>query len=471
MSEVNPIQIAELRLLRNLWVNPNLLDSMEYSDDLFYSSFCKTISKSIDTLTKNGTPLSTDSLYMEAARNDSSITRDLIKSITESTSESGEYITDIVRVLKDYKRSTLALDYIDHIKDIISKNTVLTPEIVEELRKNFDGATEQVLSTDANDVKRIMSLPEWGDQWLEDFKLRKDGKRYWFNEPVLDELVIDGPAPGTGGLIVAQSGMGKSTMVLKLVNSFINAGIPCMFFSLEMGSISTYDRLLATRLQIPYKEIVSPPDEETYQAILERVEQERQILDANKYFRFCEDANVSISDLKKAIIKFQEQIGQKYCIVVLDLVTMIQDFVTTKSGLGMPQTIELAINKMNALSKELGIHYIGTAQLNRAGESTTVTDPEDVLRFRPSRHQVKNSSALLERCRYVCSLFRKKYYLEQYFGDDEEIMEEPDLVELQILKQNNGKTPRRCELFDGSTFSMTYMPEMNEDVDGDNSDE
>ena len=193
--------------------------------------------------------------------------------------------------------------------------------------------------------------------------------------------------------------------------------------------------------------------------MLEQVQQERQFLDQNKLFRFCEDANVSISDLKKAIIKFQEQIGQRYCIVVLDLITMIQDFATTKSGLGMPQTIELAINKMNALSKELGIHYIGTAQLNRSGESTSVTDPEDVLRFRPSRHQVKNSSALLERCRYVVSLFRKKYYLEQYFGDDEEIMECDDIVELQILKQNNGKTPRRCELFDGSTFSMTYKPD------------
>ena len=57
MAEVNPIQIAELRLLRNLWANPNLLDSQEYSDDLFCSVFCKTISKAIDTLTKNGTPI------------------------------------------------------------------------------------------------------------------------------------------------------------------------------------------------------------------------------------------------------------------------------------------------------------------------------------------------------------------------------------------------------------------------------
>lgn len=459
MAESNPIQIAELRLLRNLWVNPNLLDSQEYSEDLFCNLFCKTISRAIDTLTRNGTPLTTDALYMESAKNDSSITRDLIKSITESTSESGEYITDIVQVLTDYKRSMSAIDHVDCIKNILSKNNVITPEIREELKEHFNEAESNVLSVDNDSVKKVMTLPEWGDQWMEEFKLRTNGKRFFFNEPVFDELVVDGPAPGTGGLIVAQSGQGKSTMVLKLVNGFINAEIPCIFFSLEMGSIATYDRLLASRMQIPYTEIVNPPDIESYQAILERVQQEREFLDNNKMFRFCEDANISISDIKKAIIKFQEQIGQKYCIVVLDLITMIQDFVTTKSGLGMPQTIELAINKMNALSKELGIHYIGTAQLNRAGESTTVTDPEDVLRFRPARHQVKNSSALLERCRYVMSLFRKKHYLEQYFGDDEDIMSVDDIVELQILKQNNGKTPRRCELFDGATFSMTYKPD------------
>ena len=466
MAETNPVQLAEVRLLRNLWANPNLFDDQNYSDELYFHPFCRTIAQAIDTVTKSPTPPTTESLYFEAAKNDSSITKDLIKTITEDTTESGEYIKDITDFLKDARRSSNAIDHIDHIKDVLSKNTILTPEIVQELRESFEGAEEQVLSADKDSVKRIMSLPEWGDQWLEDFKLRKNGKRYFFNEPVLDELVVDGPSPGAGGLLVAQSGMGKSTMVLKLVNGFINAGIPCMFFSLEMGSIATYDRLLASRLQIPYSEFVNPTDEETYQSIYDQVQQERQNLDQNKMFRFCEDANVSIADLKKAIIKFQEQIGQKYCIVVLDLITMIQDFATTKSGLGMPQTIELAINRMNALSKELGIHYIGTAQLNRAGESQSVTDPEDVLRFRPSRHQVKNSSALLERCRYVCSLFRKKYYLEQYFGDDEEVMEEPDIVELQILKQNNGATPRRTELFDGSTFSMTPI-DTDSDTEGD----
>lgn len=461
----NPILIAESRLLKNIWINPQLLDSDEYSSSLFFHLNCKTIANAIDSLSRTGTPLTTDTLYLESAKNDSTITRQMIEHITSTDNEeAGQYITDIVNFLKDAHKTNDALTYLDHIKEVIVKNDVLTSDIKNELRDTFSSAEDCLLSED--DSKKVMSLKEWGDEWEEDFKLRKNGKRYFFNEPVFDKLIVDGPAPGTGGLIVAQSGQGKSTAVLKLVNGFINAGIPCMFYSLEMGSVATYDRLLASRLQIPYKEFINPADEESFQSILDAVAQERQSLDQNKLFRFCEDANISIADLRKDIIKFQEQTGQRYCIVVLDLITMIQDFVNTKSGLGLPQTIELAVNKMNALSKELGVHYIGTAQLNRVGESTTVSDPEDVLRFRPTRAQVKNSSALLERCRYVVSLFRKHYYLEQHFPDDEDILMEPDIIEFQVLKQNNGATPRLTELFDGATFSITPIETDDNDVEG-----
>ena len=230
-----------------------------------------------------------------------------------------------------------------------------------------------------------------------------------------------------------------------------------IFFSLEMGEISTYDRLLSSRLQIPYSEIVNPSDEETYSSILAAVEQERQSLDQNQFFRFCENATIDLNYIKKEIIKFQESIGQRYCIVVIDLITMVQDFVSARNGLGLAQTIEVAINKMNALSKELGIHYIGTAQLNRSGETANVVDIEDINRLRPTRAQVKNSGALLERCRYVVSLFRKKFFIDQYFPDDEEAQAEDDLVEVSMLKQNNGQCKRMYESFNGECFTLTYV--------------
>lgn len=464
--ENNPVLIAEQRLLNLIWLDPNLLDSPEYNENVWIHSSCKAIAKSIDNITNSGGSLNALALYQDVAKYDPSVSLDVINNIINLNDKADTYIKDITEYLKTFKRTLDAQENLDNIKKILASTTVLSPLHKDELHKEFDEAEEKIFSAD-DSVKRIMTLPEWGDKWNDEFLKRRHGKQYFFNEPILDKLVVDGPIEGCGGLICAASGCGKSTYCLKMVNGFINAEIPCMFFSLEMGAISTYDRLISTRLQVPYSEIVNPTDEESFLAIQEKVAEERKNLDNNKLFRFCEDANISLSDIKKQILKFQEQIGQRYCIVVLDLITMIKDFTKITNGSGMAQTIEIAINNMNAMAKELGIHYIGTAQLNRKGEEGSVSDPDDVLRFRPNRTQIKNSGALLERVRWCISLYRKKFYLGQYFGDDQEIMDsEDDKVEIQVLKQNNGGTEKRYyENFYPECFTM--IPVINESSDDD----
>lgn len=454
------VLMAEERLLNYIWLDPNLLDSPDYNENLFVHDICRTLANTMDYMSKNDIPFDSLALYNEAAKVDMSVTRETVEAIINLNDKKSDYIKDITDFLKSVHKSIKSLDHLNRARSILSSNVTLTPEVIKELKEEFGMAESEVLALD-NSNGRVMDLQEWGDQWMEDYKGRKNGKQYYFNEPVMDDIVVDGPVPGTGGLIVASSGMGKSTFVLKLVNGFINSTVPCIFFSLEMGAVSTYDRLLASRLQIPYSEIVNPSDEETYTTIMQKVMEERKSLEENKNFRFCENATLDLDDIKKAIIKFQEEIGQQYCIVVIDLITMVQDFVAARNGLGMAQTIEVAINKMNALAKELGIHYIGTAQLNRSGETTSVVDVEDIDRFRPTRAQIKNSNALLERCRYVVSLFRKRFFIDQFFPDDEEALAEypDDLVEISMLKQNNGQCKRREELFNGECFTMTPRTE------------
>lgn len=462
IDESQPVVIAEYRLLNAIYLDPNLLDSELYSEDLFVHDMCGSIAKAIDTMTTEGTPLNKNSLFQQTSVFDINVTLDIIEAIIDLNTEPVSYIKDIVDVLTTAKRALKSLDHLEKAKTIINSSLVLDEKASENVRKEFEKA-EEALSTLQNQSKKVLTTKEWGDQWQDEFDDRKNGKKYFFNEPVLDDIVVDGPIPGTGGLIVAQPGMGKSTVVLKLVNSLINANVPCMFFSLEMGSISTYDRLLATRLQIPYSEIVNPPDEESWYSIRQQVQQERQFLDSNERFRFCEDASISLADIKKGVKRFQEQIGQQYCIIVLDIITMVKDFCEVKGGLGLAQAIEIAVNKMNALSKELGIHYVATAQLNRSGESDKVVDVEDIYRFRPNRSQVKNSGALIERVRYAISLFRPKFYIDQYFAEDEEAQLTQDTIELQLLKQNNGVCKRHYELFDGPTFSLTPLLNTSED--------
>lgn len=450
--------LSEYRLLNAIYLDHKILDSTDYSEDLYIHTTCKAIHRALNDLVKNNLPVNDMTLFTEASKYEMTISKDVIDEVININSTPVTTIQDMVTTLRTAKRSMDAIEHLSKAQEALATNTVLTQELKDSLRDELYEAEDLILADDKNTFKKAIDTAEWNEQYLDEFKKRKDGKQYWFNEPVLDAIVVDGPIPETGGIIAAQSGMGKSTFVLNLVNKLIDSGIPCMYFSLEMGAVSTMDRLLAARLQIPYQDIVNPPDNETFYTVYQRILEEQKKLEMNKNFRFSENPDISINEIKKEVKKFQNEIGQQYCIVILDLITMVKDFcVGGSSGASLATTIEMAINKMNALSKELKIHYIGTAQLNRTGESATVTDIEDIDKLRPSRHQIKNSGALLERCRYAISLFRRKFYIDQNFPDDPVAQAEDDTIEVQLLKQSNGECKRYYELFNGQCFTVTPL--------------
>lgn len=457
MSKSDATIIAEYRLCNAIYLDPNLLDNPQFSYDLLVHETPKDFIKSIDDMTKEGIPLTELSVFNKLATLNINASMDEVHTIVNLNDTPLTDIKDILDYLKNGKRKYESLQHLKNVESILTSDTPLDEKQRDELKDEFDAAESSMFSLDDGSIKRVMSLKEWGEMWSEEFAKRRNGKRFFFNDPHLDEIVVDGPLPGTCGLIVAASGMGKTAFVTHLYKGFLNAGIPTGFYSMEMGAISSYDRLISDISQIPYSEIVNPSDEETFESIRTTTEEARRLLDENEKAFFSEDANVGLADVKKSILKFQEKMGQKYCIIFLDLITMIKEFAKTSTN--MAQAIELAINSTSALSKELGCHIIGTAQIGRGVEEGRCSDPEDVEHFRPMVNDIKNSNALLERCRYVISLFRKKYYLEKYFGDDQELLEStPDLIEINLLKLNNGGLGnRRYYNFYGPTFSITPL--------------
>ena len=232
-----------------------------------------------------------------------------------------------------------------------------------------------------------------------------------------------------------------------------------MYYSLEMGKADTMDRLIALRKQLPLSDIINPPDTDTWQVLKKEIQQECEILKQNKNFRFSECASISLPQVKQDITKFQTDIGQQYCIVVFDLLSMVKEFmVTDKSGVNFAQGIEVAINVLNAMAKELGFHYIAVLQMNRKGEDERIDDVKDINKFRPTRTGIKNSGAFLERCRYALSLFRPRYYAEEYIEDTALWEDMQDICQVSSLKQNQGKVGKLGDyLFNPDYMEMTPM--------------
>jgi len=334
----------------------------------------------------------------------------------------------------------------------------------EELRNSVSDATDTYENSDENVILSGDSLSQYYEQKIED---RKNGETYSFHSPMLDALITEGPTPGHGGIIGGSTGMGKSALCLNIINDMIDADLPVMYFPIEMGVENTLDRLTSIRTGIPFKEIrnIGKKENQDLTALEQGVKQVTAALRAHTNFAIIPDANITLKKLRNYIRKFQAKLpGRKYCVVFIDLLLMIKEFYD--EGSNMAQMIERAINKLDILAKELGIHYVGVVQLNRTIEADKVLSVQSIEKLRPTRAAIKNSSALLERARWAITVFRKKYFADLYLGESEANTVTDDIVEVQLMKANDEAISRKYMTFNGPTFKMVYNPTYNQSANG-----
>lgn len=469
LDEQTSVNVAEMRLLNALYVNKDNFQEVGVEKDLFVHETYKDIYDAIEKLTNENIPLTPQALFQDAAARNINVTFDIVKAVTDINSDKNIVIKDAVEMLQDTKASEKALAKLDEIKKIIGANPIRDEAANEKIRSLLYESENELLPIAKN--QRVMTFSDVESKYLENFEERKNGKQYEFGDPILDKVVKYGPAPGSGGLIAAATGMGKSAWCLNLINRMLVRRVPLMYYSLEMGLMDTFDRLNALNTDIDMNTIVNPPDPETFKMLKEKIKEQFTVLKENPNFRFSECASISLAQIKQDIKKFQQDIGQTYMVVVFDLLSMVKEFmITDDRGLNFAQGIEVAINILNAMAKELGFHYIAVLQMNRKGEgeSAHIDDLDDLNRFRPVRNQIKNSGAFLERVRWAVGLFRPKYYAELYIEDKELWEDMPDYCEMHMLKQNQGSIGHQGKyLFDPTIMKMTPIEESEEENEED----
>jgi len=452
ISNSNAVLIAEYRFLNALYNDPKIFDNITVDENILQHDICKSIFKAEKELYSEKVPLTKSSIFERFSAIDGKATIDVVSSIIGISNEKTAVIDDIIGDLNSAKKITDASTSLYKIIEKLNKTPRISKEDSEDISDELFKLQDSILNG-GDDISSIY-FKEWFDKYISEFEKRKDGKIYKFGNEVFDKMITDGPTPGSIGLIVGSTGMGKSAVCLNLIDNCINSNIPVMYFPIEMGDLNTMDRLLAKRLGIPYSHIVNPEDDSDFEAIKAAILSERKKLDENKLFKINENPNISLDSLAKEVKIFQKEIGQKYMIVFVDLLSMVLDFCNVKAGTNLAQTIEFALNKLNALSKTLGVHFVGTLQLNRTTEADKVIDVDDIEKLKPSRSAIKNAGAFLERVRWCVSIFRPMYYAKMYL-DPEDYDELSDKIQLSLLKQNNGECHPEYMLYDGETFSCT----------------
>lgn len=334
----------------------------------------------------------------------------------------------------------------------------------EELLTSLEDAISEYSVSDSNE-NAVMYSEDLSSFYGKRIQERKEGAVYSFHNRLFDELITEGPTPGHGGIIGGSTGMGKSTLCLNLVNDLINSDVPTMYLPIEMGVENTLDRLVSLRTGVPFKEVIRiGKTQEATTDIEELVLHEMRGLETHSNFAIVNKADLDMRKLKSYIQQFQARLpGRKYCIVIIDLLLMIQDFYDV--GNNMAQMIEKAINKLDILAKELNFHWIGVVQLGRAAESDKVFSEQAIDKLRPTRTSIKNSNALLERSRWAITIFRKRYFADLYLSS-EEAFGIRDIAEIQLMKANDEEIARRFADFDGKTFKMTYSEDYGKSANG-----
>lgn len=460
---------AEKRLLRALFNNPEYFEDERVDIDLLSSMSTKNVYTALQNLVNKKVTPTRDALLQEYSVIDLDASPYVVDVIADD-SVKNEDLTDIIDQLRDFKKRREAVASLKSAIKTIENTARVTDEQYEKIDEDVVNATSQLNPKgDEHDINDVMTFKEWFKNYKPEFAKRQNGKVYWFRNYMFDSLVEDGPQPGEIGIIASASGSGKSTVCANLVNGFIETHVPTAYYSLEMSQVATMDRILAKRCHIPYKKIKNPGDD--YDEILAEIEAQRKELEDNPLFRFCDSGDVSLKKLEKDIKKFQKETGTKYWVIVIDLLSMISDFTKFVAGANFAQGIEVAINKLSALAKKLGVHIIGVLQLNRSAESQGgIHSIDDLDKLRPNRAQIKNANAFLERSRYVITTFRKLPYAKLFLKEEEYEGQLDDIIEVSIVKLNNGEIGESMYgIFDAEYFDI--LPIEKEEMEAEKQDE
>lgn len=444
---------AEFQLLKIFWDNPDIFnDHPEVTEEEFVHKTAKTIFVALATLIEDNENINPYAVLTVANKIDASIDIELIEQIEATEADASNFNTAWDTLQKESIKYKVTKKLQGAIAEL-SKMGGVNEDSVQSLLWD-----SQQLLINLGEEKDLQTAPECLDDYLEDMERRKRGDYYSFGDAFLDEHLTRKASGGQIILISAATGMGKSMYALNLINGMVNLNIPAMYVSLEMDKISTYDRWLAMRTQIPLKDWY---EKDSIEALKAKVIQEQKNLEG-KPFRFVENPSISLTKLQSLIREFKSIYKTDYVCVYIDLITQVKEFIDLDNGGGsLANTIEGAVNKLNAIAKLENVCFVCVAQMKRTIDDQKITKIEDTGKLKPTLGGIKNSGALAERSRVVLGVFRARPYIEKYLPDDPKLEYIQDIMEVNVLKQNQGGNAHGKYLFEPTT--MTAFPYKEEE--------
>lgn len=309
-------------------------------------------------------------------------------------------------------------------------DNVQLKEAIFEINNSLNNPiTEDENKYDYISGKKLIELYEKVEQ------IRESGKGFYtcgFEE--IDKYLVEGFAPGKVTVIAGRPGMGKSAFAVCILKNLSAQKIHAVESVLEMNNISFLDRYISATTLIPleklikYRDMLTDSEKFMINLVKKRIE-------SNPYLHLNDFPSPSLEDIRESIIRLQKRIGDKYMVVVIDLFDKVKNLLNKVDNL--TSNFHLNLNLIQRLAKELEVHFVLIAQINRETEKRKNNIP--------TLADLKHSGAFEEIADLILFVDRPSYrILEEDTTEDKEFGDlkynsslEYDTVEEFIKKYNS----------------------------------
>jgi replicative DNA helicase len=334
------------------------------------------------------------------------------------------------RVKEDGVRHKLATTTLPGLQSQVEEGYTSLSDVATALRE-----AETLISTGIGASElNLLPMSDWMRQYEEFVGKRERGEGFYTcGFRTIDDILVEGLAPGKLSVWSGRSSMGKSSFVQNMSLRLSYYKVPVAMFSLEMPSYSLIDRFVAIRTGVEIMRMTKK-DAEPPLGKNERksIEWERKRLSSLPYLHMDDTPAVKLDYIRDQTRRLQAKLGQQYVVVIVDLFGKIRDIRADY----MAASYEDCLNRAQELARDLGIHLALVAQIRRE------KDVKNIWAHRPVLNHIKNSGAWEEVADLVVLFFRGKYY-------DPRLVD--DILEVHIAKQRMGAKDDRVNfLFQGA---------------------
>ena len=219
-------------------------------------------------------------------------------------------------------------------------------------------------------------------------------------------------------ILAARPGMGKTSLMLKFVNSVLNQNKSVLVFSLEMSKLQLYARMCSQITSIPLykflKEKMNPYEKELYKNETFKLSNSQLLIE--------DKSGISINFIKVKARKLKRD--KDISMIVIDYIGLIDKGNSNKST--NDQVAEIS-GALKGLAKELNIPIILLSQLSR--------EVEKLNDKRPMLSHLRDSGAIEQDADMVMFIYRPEYYGIMDDGAGNSTIGKAELI---VAKHRNG---------------------------------